>query len=134
MSSKKKSRKIFGYHLALDLFGCNPDAAGDIKNCYQYLDTMPDKMKIHKQSPPFIFYKDNKDQAGLCGWIPIVESGISLYSFFRNNFMAVDIYSCKKFNTNEIVKITTDFFKPKEIKRQYLLRGEEYVHPIILKR
>ena len=126
---KNNQGKIFGYHLAMDLFNCDPKASRDMKKCYQYLDTMPDKMKIHKQSPPFIFYKDGIGKAGLCGWIPIVESGLSLYSFFCNNFMSVDVYSCKKFSIDKVVKITAETFKPREIKKQFILRGEKYFHP-----
>ena len=124
-----KSRKNFGWHLILDLYGCDPDKVEDLGVCYNYLNTMPDLMKVHKQSPPFVVVTDGKkypDKAGLSGWVPIVESGISIHTLTPTNFISIDIYSCEKFNNEKLIKFTKKIFKPKKIEKKFILRGESY--------
>lgn len=131
MSNEQEIRKIFGYHLALDLYNCNPEVIRNIENCYYYLAILPEIIETGIQSPPFVIYK--KD-IGFSGWIPVVESGISLYAYFSTNFISIDIYTCKKFDHTKVKKFTVDLFKPKKIKEYYFLRGKEYVHPVDLLR
>jgi len=119
----------FGYHLMLDLYGCNPEFTGNLEKCYKFLDELPTKIGMHKQSPPFIFYTDNEkypDKAGLSGWVPVVESGISIHTLTPTNFISIDVYSCKKFDPKIIEKTIRDFFQPQEMEINYVLRGKRY--------
>lgn len=132
--SRKKIKKIFGYHLILDLYHCDPATVGNFEICYFYLDTLPEIIGTHKQSPPFLVWTDEKkypDKAGLSGWIPIVESGISIHTIIPTNFISIDVYSCKKFDPEKIKKFTIKIFKPKRVEEKFFLRGEAYIHPLI---
>lgn len=128
----KRPRKIFGYHMIMDCYGCNKKTIDSIEICYNYLDRMTDIMKVHKQSPPFIVYTDPikyPDKAGISGWIPIVESGISIHTLTPTGFISIDIYSCKKYNIKKVRDFTRKIFKPTEIEEKHFLRGEKYIHP-----
>ncbi len=129
MKKSNEQKKIFGYHLALDLYCCNPDKIRRIEYGYSFLNDIPKVIETDIQSPPFIVYKKN---IGFAGWIPVVDSGISLYVFFPNNFVSVDIYTCKKFNPLEIKSFTINLFQPQKIREYYFLRGKEYVPPMEL--
>lgn len=136
MSRKNYRKKIFGYHLILDLYNCDPKTVADLGLCYYYLDTLPGIMGTHKQSTPFIVVTDEKkypDKAGLSGWIPIVESGVSIHTIVPTSFISIDVYSCKRFNQKEIKRFTEKIFKPKKIEEKFFLRGESYIHPKIKK-
>jgi S-adenosylmethionine/arginine decarboxylase-like enzyme len=125
-------RSIFGYHLALDCYGCDKEAVDSIATCYHYLDTMTEIMKVHKQSPPLVIYTDASkypDKAGISGWVPIVESGISIHTLTPTNFISIDVYSCKKYSIKKVKEFTRKVFHPKEIEEKFFLRGEKYVHP-----
>lgn len=127
-----KAKRIFGYHLILDLYNCDPKAVGSLEICYNFLDTMPEIIGTHKQSPPYIIYTDKEkypDKAGLSGWIPIVESGISIHTLTLTNFVSIDVYSCKKFNIKKIKRFTIKIFKPIKIEEKLFFRGEDYIHP-----
>jgi len=118
----------------LDLYGCDPKIVRSLEKCYYYLDILPEIIGTHKQSPPFIIYTNEKkypDKAGLSGWIPIVESGISIHTLTLTNFVSIDVYSCKKFDPRKIKQFTLKFFKPKKIEEKFFLRGEAYIHPVI---
>ena len=128
----KGPKNVFGYHLILDCYGCNKKAIDSIEVCYNYLDAMTKIMKVHKQSPPFVVSTDAvkyPDKAGISGWVPIVESGISIHTLTPTNFISIDIYSCKRYNIEEVKKFTRKIFSPKEIEEKFFLRGEKYVHP-----
>jgi S-adenosylmethionine decarboxylase len=129
---KTRARKIFGYHLILDLYECDQKAVGSFEKCYYYLDTLPGIIGTHKQSLPFLVWTDDKkypDKAGLSGWIPIVESGISIHTITPTRFISIDVYSCKKFDIKKVKRFTTKIFKPKKIEEKFFLRGEAYIHP-----
>lgn len=133
---EQKIRKIFGYHLILDLYNCDPKTVGSLETCYYYLDKLPEIIGIHKQSPPYIIFTDEKkypDKAGLSGWIPIVESGISIHTIIPTNFVSIDIYSCKKFDPKKVKNFTIKIFKPREVEEKFFLRGERYIQPCIVK-
>lgn len=128
----KEPRKIFGYHMIMDCYGCNRKAIDSVEVCYNYLDKITEIMKVHKQSPPFVVYTDPikyPDKAGISGWIPIVESGISIHTLTPTSFISIDIYSCKKYSVDKVREFTKEIFQPKEIEEKHFLRGEKYIHP-----
>ena len=128
----KGPKKIFGYHMIMDCYGCDPKTIDSIEVCYNYLDEITEIMKVHKQSPPFVVYTDPikyPDKAGISGWIPIVESGVSIHTLTPTDFVSIDVYSCKKYNIDDIRNFTKKTFKPKEIEEKFFLRGEKYIHP-----
>ena len=100
--------------------------------CYKYLDDMTTLLKVHKQSQPFVVYTDPikyPDKAGISGWVPLVESGISIHTLTPTDFVSIDVYSCKKYSVEAVRDFTKSVFKPQEIEEKYFLRGEKYVHP-----
>lgn len=122
----------FGYHLMLDLYECDKNAVGSIHECYAFLDKLPEIIHTSKQAPPYIFYTDEKqypDKAGLSGWVPLVESGISIHTLTPTNFVSIDIYTCHHLDKPLIEKIkeyTFGIFLPRETEERFLIRGERY--------
>ena len=128
----KGPRKIFGYHMIMDCYECDRNALDSVEVCYKYLDKITEVMKVHQQSPPFVVYTDPvkyPDKAGISGWIPIVESGVSIHTLTPAAFASIDVYSCKKYNVEKVREFTRNIFKPAEIEEKHFLRGEKYIHP-----
>ena len=128
----KGPKKIFGYHMIMDCYGCDRKAVDSVEVCYHYLDKITEVMKVHKQSPPFVVYTDPvkyPDKAGISGWVPVVESGVSIHTLTVTNFISIDVYSCKKYSIEKVREFTRSIFKPQEIEEKHFLRGEKYVHP-----
>lgn len=119
----------FGYLFTLDLYGCKEGACDDIALCYRFLEDIVAKLKMTKQSPPFIFKSDDSlypDKAGLSGWVPIIESGIQIHTLTTKNFISIDVYSCKKFETENIKEFVQNYFKCKEVESNFIERGVKY--------
>lgn len=122
--SSKKKVKVFGYHFMLDLYECSAKAVRDMDNCYYFLEKITQLLKMKKQAPPFVM---RGNDGGVVGWIPIVESGISVYAEPNLRFVSVDIYSCKKFSLTKVKEFTNRTFCSKKIKEKFILRGKEYL-------
>ncbi len=119
----------FGYLMTLDLYGCKPGACDDLNLCYKFLDDLVAKLKMTKQSPPFIFKSDeNKypEKAGLSGWVPLIESGIQIHTLTPKHFISIDVYSCGKFSTDHIKEFVQDYFNCKEVEMNQIDRGLKY--------
>ena len=52
---------------------------------------------------------------GFDAFIPLIDSGISLYIWGNARFMSCVIYTCKEFSVEKAIKFTKEFFKVKEI-------------------
>jgi S-adenosylmethionine decarboxylase len=118
----------FGYGLYLDLYDCDPEVLDNIDKCARFLEYLVKKLKMQKQSPPYIFRspEDFPDKAGLSGWIPLIESGIQLHTLLPKRFASLDIYTCGEVKRDQLVKESIAFFKASKVEEQFLLRGIEY--------
>ncbi len=128
-TQEPKRENAFGYELLLDLYDCTPGACDDLALCYKFLDEIVEYLGMEKQSPPSIFYTDAKrfpDKAGLSGWAPLVESSIVIHTLSVKNYISLDIYCCKEFDTGLARSFASKFFLPKRVEEQFVLRGVNY--------
>lgn len=124
-----KKQKAFGYELLLDLYDCTPGACDDLALCYKFLDEVVGYLGMEKQAPPNIFYTDARrfpDKAGLSGWAPLVESSVVIHTLTVKNFISIDIYCCKEFDTDRAKSFVRKFFSPGRLEAQFILRGADY--------
>ena len=123
-----EKEKVFGFHLMLDCYSCSPDKLDNIDACYEFLERLVDEIGAEKQTQPYVFRTPEhfKGKEGLSGWVPIVESGISIHTLTGSRFVSLDVYSCREFDNNKIVSFTQKFFDPEEIEPNYILRGRKY--------
>ncbi len=129
MSEQKK--EPFGYLMTLDLYGCKEGVCDDLGLCYNFLEHIVEKLKMKKQSPPYIFRSDATlypDKTGLSGWVPLIESGIQIHTLVPKNFISIDIYSCGKFFTDDIKDFVQKYFDCKEVETNFIERGVRYNH------
>lgn len=124
-----KKYTAFGYQLLLDLYDCKPGVCDDLALCYKFLDEIVSYLGMEKQAPPDIFFTDATrfpDKAGLSGWAPLVESSIVIHTLSSKNYISLDIYCCKEFDTNKAKLFVRKFFAPKRIGEQFIERGIDY--------
>ncbi len=118
----------FGRSLHVDLYGVRRELCDDLGFCYQLLDELVKHLGMHKQSPPFLFRSPDTypDKAGLSGWVPLIESGISIHTLTVKDFVTIDIYTCGSLDCGSAVQFLRDRLHPTSCEQQYLVRGLRY--------
>jgi S-adenosylmethionine decarboxylase len=126
--SDSDRRRAFGFHLMLDCYNCSPDKLDDIDACYNFLDRLVAEIGAEKQTQPYVFRTPDHfpGREGLSGWVPIVESGISIHTLTGTRFISLDVYSCREFDNEKIIAFTDDFFRPSDIDAVFVLRGRRH--------
>jgi S-adenosylmethionine decarboxylase len=118
----------FGPHLMLDGYGCDKVKLKDLNLIYRILDELPARIGMTKIMPPYVFkYSGVKPEDwGLSGFVLIAESHISIHTFPEKNFVSVDIFSCKPFDSEFASAFIKDAFGMVKVEMTLLDRGTEF--------
>ena len=119
----------FGRSLHVDLYEVDRGLCDDLGFCYRFLDELTEWLGMHKQSPPFLFRspdEDFPDKAGLSGWVPLIESGISIHTLTVTGFVSVDIYTCGALDVDASLEFVRRWFGGTSMEHSYLVRGARY--------
>lgn len=117
----------WGYHLIVDCFGCSEDSCCSLDRGYEFLDKICLFLKMTKQTQPYIFKTCETafpGKPGYSGWVPIIESGIQIHTSAANQFISIDVYSCKTYDPQAVVDFCQNWFQPSHIETQMIHRGK----------
>ncbi|RPJ05934.1 MAG: adenosylmethionine decarboxylase [Deltaproteobacteria bacterium] len=122
----------FGVHLMVDGYGCDRSGLEDIQLIYNFLDEYPAKMEMTKIMPPYVFRYDGStpDDWGISGFVLIAESHISVHTFPEKQYLSLDMFSCKPFDTKLAVETIQKYFKIQKYEMNVLDRGQEFPNTI----
>lgn len=112
-----------GKHLTLDCFGCGVlDNEEIIK---EFLNDLPSKINMTKISELKIvnYEHQDKEKSGITGFILIAESHISIHTYPKKDYMAIDIFSCKDFDESKVIDFIKEKFKVKNVIKNVISRG-----------
>jgi len=118
--------------LIFDAYGCDPKKLGSMEIVSDALNTMVELGQMNKFHEPYVLKADSnevlggKDPGGFSGFVMIHESHISMHTFTKRGFLTCDIYSCKKFEPEVMIKYLKDTFKPKDFDTIKMDRGLKY--------
>ena len=123
----------FGYHLTLDLYGCEEAPLNNMQYCYRVIEKLVPALGMHSLISPIIISTDGnetkggKDPGGFSGFVIIQESHISLHTFVRRGFVSIDVYSCKNgLNVKTIINYFKKAFSLKDTEVNFIKRGTRY--------
>ncbi|MCK4883237.1 MAG: S-adenosylmethionine decarboxylase [Candidatus Diapherotrites archaeon] len=114
-----------GHHLMVDLKDCNKlDCLSDevfIKK------TIVDLVKIVKMKaitkPCVLYYEhEDKEESGVTGFVIISDSHVSIHTYPFKGSLYFDLFSCKVFESEEIIKYLKNAFEPKTITKKLINR------------
>ena len=114
-------------HLIIDGFGANPRILENEELIYRFLDEYPSRIDMTKVAPPYVFrYVGTKPQDwGVSGFVVIAESHISIHTFPERRLVNVDVFSCKEFDAERVIKDIRAQFELTELETHLLDRGLE---------
>jgi len=86
-----------------------------LKSCMNELSIKLGMKIIYGPIIKNIAYKVNPNHGGYESILIWAESGASIYTWNRNNFFTVDIYTCRKFNPKDAVEHIKKYFNAQKI-------------------
>ncbi|MBM3166219.1 MAG: S-adenosylmethionine decarboxylase proenzyme [Chloroflexi bacterium] len=100
-------------HLIIDGYGTNPEIMQDERFIHDLLDSYPARIGMTKIAGPTVFryVGTNPKDWGISGIVFIAESHISLHTFAERCYINIDVFSCKDFDADRVVKDIADKFQ-----------------------
>lgn len=89
----------------------------DRKKIEKYFSRITSELNLKMYGKPIIFSPGGigkKENQGYDAFVPLVDSGISLYVWASSKFISLIIYTCKGFDGKTAVRATKGFFKLKK--------------------
>jgi len=117
-------------HLAIDGYGTDTGKLQDKDLLYEFLDTYPASLGMTKITEPKVltYVGSVPEDWGLSGFVIIAESHISVHTFPSRNYINVDVFSCKEFDTEKALEDVKRVFALKEVTNWTMRRGLDALH------
>ncbi|MFH1894494.1 MAG: S-adenosylmethionine decarboxylase [Patescibacteria group bacterium] len=121
-NNKKEKQKIFGQELILDLYGCDLEIMQSKKKIKEFCKKICELIRINRVGEPFIRNTGKGDLAGysICQFLE--TSSIIIHTCDPILEIYLNVFSCRLFDNKKAVDFTKRFFKPKKMKKIFLLR------------
>ncbi|WP_242117475.1 S-adenosylmethionine decarboxylase [Aestuariivivens sediminicola] len=88
-----------------------------------YFKNITEVLNLRMYGQPIIFSPGGEGKEanqGYDAFVPLIDSGISLYYWSTEKFLSIIIYTCKGFDNNRALKTTKTFFTIENIEfRQF---------------
>ena len=100
-------------HLIIDGYSNNQKILQDEDYLHSWLESYPSRIGMTRISPPHVlrYIGPILDDWGISGFVFIAESHICVHTFVEQNYVNIDIFSCKDFDTDKAIKDFQDGFK-----------------------
>ena len=114
-------------HLIIDGYSSNPDILQSEEFITELLDQYPAEIGMTKISPPHVlrYVGAKPEEWGVSGFVLIAESHISIHTFVEIRYVNVDVFSCKNFDADRIIKDLSNRLQLTEMETHLLGRGVE---------
>ncbi len=93
-------------HLIIDGYSDNQELLQDENYLRNWLESYPARIGMTRISPPYVLrYGEPKlEDWGISGFVFIAESHISIHTFVEQNYVNIDVFSCKDFDAEKAIK------------------------------
>ena len=121
-------------HLLIDGYGGDSQKMQDQRFLLRFLDEYPAVLGMTKISKPTVLNYDapQPEDSGLSGFVVIAESHVSVHTFPQRNYVNIDIFSCKSFDSQRALQDVKDIFGLQRVKSWVVDRGLEHYDPQML--
>lgn len=117
-------KRIYGYELIINLYGCNKDTISSKKKLQEFVDTLCKLIKMKKYGKTLIpYFGINKAFTKGYTLVQLIETS-SITGHFSEYWETayINIFSCKKFDHQIAKKFTREFFGAEKANTTFLIR------------
>jgi len=86
----------------------------------EYFQKITKKLNLRMYGKPIIFSpvgEGKEENQGYDAFVPLIDSGISVYVWSNKKFISLIIYTCKNFDEDKAIEITKDFWNINKIEK-----------------
>ena len=118
----------FGPHLMLDCKGCDYDKISDLAYVFEFLNALPERIGMTRITQPYVFPYSGliPEDKGITGVVVIAESHITFHSFIEKDYFFFDLFSCKDFDVDRVVREVVEAFGVTEYEKHQANRGRYF--------
>ena len=115
-------------HLVIDGYGGDKGKMWDQELLREFLVNYPDNLGMNPDNGTqgVGIYRPHAEDSGISGFVIIAESHISVHTFPHREYVNIDIFSCKSFDSDQALADARDLFQLEEVKTWLLERGLEW--------
>ena len=112
----------WGYHLALDIARCNPQAIRSKVIISAFTKTLVQRIDMIAYGEPAIVMFGEGNKKGYTLVQLIETSNITGHFCEETNDAYIDIFSCKPYDIDVAIDVVAKFFQPEAIVKHYMER------------
>lgn len=110
---------MIGYHTIWDVHNCEIEKISWKENIVEVLNTIVKKLNLGIVSEAYKQF----EPVGVTGFILLEESHISIHTWPEHKYAAIDIFSCKPFDTHQIDMYLKEYFNTESVLTKIIERG-----------
>ena len=114
--------QYWGYHLMLDCAGCNEYAIRDAEVIHAFVKQLVKDINMVAYGEPQIVRFGSGNKAGYTLVQLIETSNICAHFVEEDNTMYLDVFSCKEFDHNVVMKLVKEYFDAVRIRPSFITR------------
>ena len=116
-------------HLLIDGYGGDAARLWDAEELKRFLDEYPLTLNMTKLCEPRVLtYEGPKvEDHGVSGFVVIAESHISFHTFPNRGYVNIDVFSCKSFDSEKVIRDVRELFALSDVRTWLLDRGLEHL-------
>lgn len=113
----------WGYHLLLDISGCNLDKINNRDHIADFIKTLVERIDMTLAGEPQIeFLLPGTHNEGYSFVQMITTSSITGHLVSQSRTGYIDIFSCKPFDITIAQTVVGEFFEPQRVRVNYITR------------
>jgi S-adenosylmethionine decarboxylase len=112
----------WGYHLILDCAGLLPDSIRSKENIYNFAKQLVKEIDMVAYGEPQIVHFGHSGKEGYTLVQLIETSNICAHFVEEDNTMYLDVFSCKTFDNDVVIRLVKHYFEPLSTRVTYLTR------------
>jgi S-adenosylmethionine/arginine decarboxylase-like enzyme len=112
----------WGYHLIVNAGDCNREAVTSPATIYEFVKELVEKIDMVAYGEPQIVHFGEGNKSGYTLVQLIETSNICAHFCDDSGDMYLDVFSCKTFDKEVVLRIIDDYFLPTKVNTTYLER------------
>jgi S-adenosylmethionine decarboxylase len=112
----------WGYHLMLDCAGCSHNAITEYDTIWRFTKKLVEDIDMVAYGEPQIVKFGSGNKAGYTLVQLIETSNICAHFVDEDDTMYLDVFSCKPYDTDAVIKLVQDFFAPTHVRENFITR------------